>query len=132
MTKELIWPRKRADKTNILVELLVITVALTLVASFAGMAFASMNMKGHEGFVKGEIVAVDMSHKTPTITLNEANKMSPVNPNNELNIFLTSGTHLKICKTKEPLKDIKVGEKVSVSYHELSGLAVADRITSPC
>ncbi len=126
----LIITRKRSG--NILVVFIAVTLALFLVTSFTGVAFARSNMQGHEGIVKGEIVSVDTSHKTPTLTLNEAGKLSPANPNAELNIFLTNKTNLKMCKAEKPLKDFKAGEKVSVSYHELAGLAVADRISKPC
>ncbi len=121
---------KKSGEAGVLAGFLVLAIALLLATS--GIASARANMQGHEGLVRGEVVAVSNSHDTPTITLNEANKLSPVNPNAELNIFLNNKTNLMMCKAEKPLKDIKVGEKVSVSYHELAGLAVADRISRPC
>ena len=122
---------KKSGETRVLVVFFMLAVALVLVASFPGLASAS-GMQGHEGLVRGEVAAVSNSHDTPTITLNEANKLSPVNPNSELNIFLNNKTNLIMCKAEKPLKDIKVGDRVTVSYHELAGLAVADRISRPC
>ena len=122
---------KKSGETRVLVVFFMLAVALVLVASFPGLA-SSSGMQGHEGLVRGEVAAVSNSHDTPTITLNEANKLSPVNPNSELNIFLNNKTNLIMCKAEKPLKDIKVGDRVTVSYHELAGLAVADRISRPC
>ena len=123
---------KKSVTANLLIGFLVMTVAVLLATSFTGMALASGRMQGDEGFFKGEVVAVDTSHRTPSITPNEAGKLSPVNPNAELNIFVTNNSNLMMCKANKPLRDIKVGDKVTVSYHELAGLAVADRISKPC
>jgi len=130
--KELNKSDKRSVTAKVLIGSFVMIVSLLLVTSFMAKAYASGDMQGHESRVKGKIVAIGTSHETPTITLSEVGKLSPSNPNAEINIFLTDKTDLTMCKAGEPLEDLKVGEKVSVSYHELAGLAVADRIFKPC
>ncbi len=129
--RELLIPKK-ACKTDLLFGFLVVALSLLLVASLTGNALARGTMQAKEDIVKGEVVSMDNSHKTPTITVNEANTLSNINPSNELNVFLNNKTNVMICMAHKPLKDIKVGDKVAVSYHELAGLAVADRISKAC
>jgi len=129
MITKLIKAGKRSDNVNVLVGFLVVTFALLLVTSVTGMSFALGNMQGHEGLVKGEIVAVNTSRQTPTITLNKAGKLSPVNLNAELNIFLTDKTSLRMFKAEKSLKDIRVGEKCP--YHITNWLVWLLQIESP-
>ncbi len=124
--------RTMSSSAGVLIGILVATLAVLIVASMTGIASARGNMNTHESSVKGEVISMDSSHSTPDITLNEAPKASPANPNKELNVFLSNHTKITTCKAKMASKSIEAGDKVSVSYHEVAGLAVADRISKSC
>ncbi len=124
--------RTMSSRAGVLIGLLVAALALLVVVSVTGVASARGNMKTHEGFVNGEVISMDSSHSTSDITLNEGPKGSPANPNMELNVFLNDKTKIETCKTNMSSRSIEVGDKVSISYHEVAGLAVADRISKSC
>ena len=76
------------------------------------------------------IQRVDSGHHLRTVTL-QSNSIGQY-PNDELNIFLSPNTKVKICGMHEPAKDIAVSRNAIIMYHEVAGLAVADSVVERC
>ncbi len=111
----------------------VTTVAVIFLLSITNAAFAQGSMEGDWGTLntlKGDVISIDHLQNATILTLiaGQAGK----SPNDKLNIVLTPDTNVKVCKADEPSKDISVKRNVTVTYHELGGIAVAERISEAC
>ncbi len=115
---------------RLITKFFVVVVAVLLATSFTGAAFARGGLQTERGSLKGEIVTIDHANNLKTVTL----RSSQVGqfPNDELNIFLTKDTKIKVCNSLEPFKDMRVDHSATVTYHELGGMAVADSISERC
>ena len=110
---------------------LVLTVSALIVLAFTGTAFAAQRtIPGAKGTLKGEIVEVTNGQHLGMVTL----RSSEIGqfPNDALNIFVVKGTHVKICSVPEPAAKLAVSRTATIHYHELGGLAVANRISEQC
>lgn len=105
----------------------VMSVALLFAAPLANAASA----QSRTSTVTGEIVAIDQTNNVNTLTLRSTQQIGQF-PNDELNIFLNSGTKINVCKSSEPFKDMKVGRHAKVIYHELGGVPVANSVSEQC
>jgi hypothetical protein len=103
---------RNAGKTTIF---MIVAVALFLIP-FAGVANAvtaygnEMGMGGHYGFsYNGTITAIDHSAKTVTVK---------AGMNNSRIFNLAKDYSFTKCGVTEPVKNLKVGDRVSVSYFQ--------------
>ncbi len=110
--------------------LVVIIVTALLVLSLANTAFTKEMIKNEKGSLTGEIVAVDNGYNLQMLTIRSA--QIGQYPNDTLNIFLNKNTSVNICSAQEPTADITVNRTATIMYHEVAGLAVADRVMEKC
>ncbi|HXY61471.1 MAG TPA: hypothetical protein VEJ22_00930 [Nitrospirota bacterium] len=122
--------RKRASKAiYLLTGSVVLIVAAFLVLALTNTAL-TQSMMGDKDSLTGQIVAVDDSHnlKTLTIISDELGKY----PTDTITIFLSKGTDVKLCTMNDPAEESMVTRDVTIEYHEVSGLAVADSVSEQC
>jgi len=124
--------RKRAfEAIYLFYGLFVLIVAALFVLSFTNTALTQGTMPVKEqGYLTGEVVAVDTGHHLGTLTL-RSDEIGQF-PNDTLNVFLRQNTDVKVCGTHEPAKDIAVGRTATIMYHDVSGLTVANSIAERC
>jgi hypothetical protein len=116
---------------RILADILVLIAVALVVVSFVESAFAAVPLQGSRtNTLRGEIVAVDNVGYVTVLTVRSA-QIGPF-PNNELNIFTNQNTMVKICKEREPARDINVGSNATITYHEEGRVAVANKILERC
>lgn len=101
-----------------------IVVSMIFVLSFAGPTFARMGMKRAIGDApvkdaQGEIKAIDQKEKTITV---EAMR-------GPLTVTADERTVVKLDKTMKAFSDLKVGDKVVITYTLGEGKNVAKTIT---
>jgi hypothetical protein len=108
----------------------VMILAVIFLLSFTSAALAERGMYGDRGTLTGEVMAIDQVHNATTLTL--ISSQIGQFPNNQLNIFLNQDTKVQVCKASEPVKDISVSRDATVKYHEVGGVAVAERISERC
>jgi hypothetical protein len=119
------------DMAYLLAAVLVLAVASLLVLSFVGTSLAAQGMApGAKGTLKGEIIEVTSGQHLGMVTL-RSGEIGQF-PNDDLNIFVVKGTHVKICSVREPAAKLAVSRNATIHYHELGGLAVANRISEQC
>ncbi len=123
--------RRPARMALFLSGLLVLALSAVFVLSLTGYAFSRDSMPaGEAGSIQGEVIAVDSGHAMKTMTL-ESDQIGKF-PNNSLNIFVNRGTKVNVCGMSEPASDLQVDRTATVTYHEVGGVAVADRISERC
>ena len=123
--------RKRSSKAiYLLTRSVVLIVASLFVLSLTSTALTQGMMMGETDSLTGEIVAVNNSHNLQTLTI-RSDEIGQF-PNDTLNVFLSKDTNVKICTMNEPARDIMVNRDVTIEYHEVSGLAVADSVSEQC
>ena len=110
--------------------LVVIIVTALLVLSLANTAFTKEMMQSEKGPLTGEIVAVDNGYDLQMLTV-RSDQIGQY-PNDTMNIFLNKNTNVNICSAQEPTADITVNRTATIMYHEVAGLAVADRVMEKC
>jgi len=122
--------KKRSfESIYLLTGFVVLIVAALFVLSFTNTAFTQGIVQG-KGPLTGEVIAVDSGHHLRTLTL-QSSSIGQY-PNDELNIFLSQNTKVKICGMREPAKDVAVSRNATIRYHEVAGLAVADSVAERC
>jgi hypothetical protein len=104
-----------------------VLAAALLLASFAGAGMTTESVQGNADILYGKVASVDTSHATKSLTLFSNETSEPI-----MNIFVDDNTAVKTCDADKSLHDIRVGNDVQVTYHELAGLAVADFIYKGC
>jgi len=110
---------------------LVLAVATITVLSFANTAFTMGTMQEKDmGSLNGEVTMVDSGIHWRTLTL-RSDEIGRY-PNDTLNIFLSPDTKVEICGMSEPGNDISVSSNVTITYHEVGGVAVADSVAERC
>ena len=105
--------------------------AALFVMSLAGVAMAMESMQGNAEILSGKITGIDTAHPTKSLTL-QSIEVGVSAPNNEINIFVSDETAVKLCDANKSLSDIKIGSSAHVIYYERAGVAVADFIYVPC
>jgi len=124
--------RKRSSRAIYLVTgsfVLVVATFLVFTVINTGLSQAMM-MQGDKDSLTGEIVAVDNSHNLKTLTI-RSDEIGQY-PNDTVNIFLSKDTDVKLCTMNDPAEDIIVSRDVTIVYHEVSGLAIADSVSEQC
>ena len=114
----------------LLVGSVVSIVTALLVLSVTSTALSQGMMPGDKDSLTGEIMAVDNSHNLKTLTI-RSDEIGQF-PNDTVNIFLSKDTDVKLCTMNDPAEDIMVSRDVIITYHEVSGLAVADSVSEQC
>jgi hypothetical protein len=134
MYRTLMKMKRSPEMVSLLTGLVVMTVALVLVVSFAGTALSQGTMSGGDRSAKGEVIAIDNGHHLGTLTLRSdaASNAVGLYPNDTMNIFLVKGTQTRVCSMREPARDLMVGHSATVLYHYVYGLPVADWISEQC
>ena len=123
--------RKRSSEEKyLLAGSVVLIVASLFVLSLTSTALTQGMMMSEKESLTGEIVAVDNSHNLKTLTI-RSDEIGQY-PNDTVNIFLSKDTDVKLCTMNDPAEDITVSRDVTIMYHEVSGLAVADRVSEQC
>ncbi len=112
-----------------LVTMFVVMIAAAVLA-FSRTSSAAPRGTVKEDTIKGEVYSITNSRHLGTLTM--LSEKLGAYPNDELNIFLTKNTKVKICSVREPEKDIAASRTATVKYHEIQGLAVADRVSERC
>jgi hypothetical protein len=132
---------------------LILIIAVLVLPSMTNMAFSMDGMqRGAENTLYGEVVAVDNTRNLTVLTVQPDNIDTLLNnqmnlfvnpytvqsdnivmfPNDEINIFVNPHSMVKICSVDEPARDVKVIQEVTITYHEVAGLAVADSVKEHC
>ncbi len=112
-----------------LVAMFVVLIAAAVLA-FSRTSSAAPQGTVKENTIRGEVYSITNSRHLGTLTLLSENLGAY--PNDEMNIFLTKNTKVKICSVREPEKDIAASRSATVKYHEIQGLAVADSVSERC
>ena len=122
--------RRSSKAIYLLTGSVILIVAALLVLSLANTASTEGMMPGGKDSLTGQIVAVDDSHnlKTLTIISDELGKY----PTDTITIFLSKDTDVKLCTATAPSEDSMMTRDVTITYHEVSGLAVADSVSEQC
>jgi len=132
---------------------LILIVAALVLPSMTNIAFSMDWMRrGPENTLYGEVVAVDNTRNLTVLTVqpdtidtflnNQMNLfVNPytvqsdnmvMSPNTQINIFVNPHSMVKICSVDEPARDVKLIHEVTITYHEVAGLAVADSVREHC
>lgn len=98
---------------------LAVTIAFLLMISFANTAIAGV---GKMPTISGEVIAVDPSAGTLTVKSRYASPMGLFTFSTDKTTSITS------CAQNKTLRDIGVGQDVTVTYHEKDGKFFADAI----
>ncbi len=111
-----------------------VSVFVVLIAA-AVLVFSRTSSAAPQGTVKeatiqGEIVAVDNTNHTKTITV-LSSKIGNF-PNDELNIVVNKNTMVQMCTFKKLAKGLNADSTATINYHELGGMAVADSVSERC
>ncbi len=131
MVRNSIKSKRAFEAIYLLDGLVVLIVAALFVLSFANTASTHTSMQGKEqGYLKGEVIAVDTGNHVRTLTL-RSNEIGQY-PNDTLNVFLSQNANVKICGMREPAKDIAVDHKATIMYHEVGGVPVANNVAERC
>jgi len=129
MIRNIVTKKSSFEPIYLLIGFVVLTVAALFVLSLTNTAFTEGMVEGN-GPLTGEVIAVDSGLHLGTLTL-RSDEIGQY-PNDKLNIFLSKDTEVKVCDMSEPAKDIAVGRDVTIDYHEIGGLAVADSVAERC
>lgn len=113
---------------NILMAVFLVLVVAVLVQPTAFSMERIQRAAGNS--LNGEVVAVENARHLTVLTV-QSEEIGPF-PNDQLNIFVNPYTTVKICKGTEPARDVKVNKVATITYHEVAGLAVADRVREHC
>ena len=118
--------RKTVNKkiANILTSLLMMGVMALFVMSFA----TQVNAQGIKATLKGEVVAIDENARALTVKSMEATTSYGSSMRNDITVSTDKGTNVTSCTQNRRFSDLKVGEKVDITYHMTEGKLVADII----
>jgi hypothetical protein len=129
--------------------LLLIIAAVVL----PSMAFSrDWVQRGAENTVYGYVVSVDTENHLTVLTVQPSNIDTFLNdqmshfvmpnavqsdnyvmlPNDQINIFVNPNSAVKICNANEPARDLQGLREATITYHEMAGLAVADKVSEQC
>ncbi len=120
----------QTEVIKFLAVLAVLISAILFVTDYSNRASAWGKASTKEGSLQGEIVSMDNVNHIKTLTIRSGEIGSF--PNDELNVFLSRNTAVKVCGEREPAKDLKTGFNAKIRYHELGGVPVADVISERC
>jgi hypothetical protein len=120
-----------AKAIYLLTAIVAVMVTALFIVSIASITGAKESMQGNADTLNGKITAVDTFHQTRSLTL-QSGELGETIPDNEMNIFVSGQTTVKVCDADKSLEDIKVGSNVQVTYYELAGIAVASFIYATC
>ena len=97
------------------------TVMLVTVATviFLMSMATQVTAEQSRAYLKGEVVAVDYNARTVTVSSNEKVAFT---------FAMDKGTYVTSCTQNMIFRDIGVGEKVAVTYHDAGDSLVADII----
>ena len=103
------------------------SVAVFFVFCLSGAAFAAET----EYSVKGKVVSVDFL--AGKLTVKSIDKIPALisGPLGEFTFSMNEITRVTMCNQERPLKDIKAGQEITVSYHERDKRLYADSIAMP-
>jgi len=93
--------------------------AMVIAALFLVSLATQVNAEESKANIRGEVVAVD--HNAGTVTLRSLDK-------DTFTFSMDKGTNVTSCTQNMIFRDIGVGEKVTVTYHEAANRFVADVI----
>ena len=122
--------RRSSKAIYLLTGSVVLIVAALLVLSLANTALTEGMMPGGKDSLTGQIVAVDESNNLKTLTI--ISDELGTYPNDTITIFLSKDTDVKLCTMNAPAEESMVTRDVTIMYHEVSGLAVADIVSEQC
>jgi Cu/Ag efflux protein CusF len=109
----------------LLTGLFAVVAAALFATSFAQSAYDEGKMISF----KGEVTAIDPAAKTFAVRSIESAKSEPaITLKGELTFAMDEGTKVKECDKDMAFSDLKVGDRISVSYHEEEGKSLADSI----
>ncbi|HXX53279.1 MAG TPA: hypothetical protein VEI28_01770 [Thermodesulfovibrionales bacterium] len=109
---------------NILKNVLFVAVAGLFLMTFA----TQVNALESKANLKGEVVSVDDYARTVTVRSLETVPISGIGMKDSITFQTDKGTNVTSCTQNKAFNDINVGEKVTVTYHELDGKRFADVI----
>lgn len=109
---------------NVLTGMLVMGIAALFVVSFATQA----NAQGSKANLKGEVVAVDEYAGIVTVKSMEAIASSGISMKDNITFATFNETNVTSCTQNRTLNDLRMGDKVTITYHEAEGTLFADVI----
>ena len=120
------FSRKTINKkmANVMTGMIVMVVAAIFVMSFA----TQVNAQGSKANLKGEVVAIDDYARTVTVKSMETIFSYGNSMKDNITVATDKETNVTSCTQNMIFSDLKVGEKVNITYHEAEGKLVADVI----
>lgn len=120
------FSRKIINKkmVNVMTGMVVMVVGALFVMSFA----TQVNAQGSKANLKGEVVAIDDYARTVTVKSMETVPSSGIETEDNVTFTTDKETNVTSCTQNMIFSDLKVGEKVNITYHEAEGKLVADVI----
>lgn len=116
--------RSSAITADLVRRVVVVVVGLVLVMSYAIVANAQEKMST----LKGEVIAVDNYAKTLTVKASETSEPYMTGKDHVFSFDTNEMTNVKMCTMNKSFRDIGVGEKVTLTYHEKDRKLIADAI----
>ncbi len=113
--------RMPAKPYGLFAVVLAVTMALLLTTSFAAPAVAA---SGKISTLSGEVIAVNPSAGTLTVRSGARYGSPPA----QLTFSMDKMTSVTSCAQNKTLRDIGIGQDVTVTYHEKDGKLFADAV----
>ena len=120
------FSRKIINKkmVNVMTGMVVMVVGALFVMSFA----TQVNAQGSKANLRGEVVAIDDYARTVTVKSMETIFSYGNSMKDNITVATDKETNVTSCTQNMIFSDLKVGEKVNITYHEAEGKLVADVI----
>src|SRR5512135_1446855 len=99
---------------NVVAGVVVMVVAALFVMSFA----TQVNAQGSKTSLKGEVVAIDDYARTVTVKSMETIPSYGNSMKDNITVATDKETNVTSCTQNMIFSDLKVGEKVNITYHE--------------
>lgn len=113
---------RRSGLKNLLIGFLVLVAGLSFVISSSSTAVA----EERTSVLKGEVIAIDNYSRTFTVKPVQMTKPSMTGKAGEVTFASDRKTNVVWCNMNRSFNDIKIGDRVSVSYHERGGRLYAN------
>ncbi len=103
---------------------------IILTLSLTSMAMAQGKTQPIDYALKGKVVSVDPLSQTMTVRPTSGIS-SAIGPKGEFTFTVNEMTNVRMCEQDRTVKDIEVGETVTVVYHREAGTLYADAVNIP-
>ncbi len=122
--KRTIGDKRKTGSKNLVTAFSVLFLALSFMISPVSTAIAVEKTLT----LRGEIVAIDSHSGTFTVKPVQMTKTSMMGKSGEITFASDKKTNVVWCNMNRSFNDIKIGDRVSVSYHERGGRLYANTV----